>query len=196
MRVNSITNLGDTRYAGFGMRLKAFTLDYLPIAVYIILLFGISVALTWVMNTLGRSVSWPENPLVGDLIAFLTLVLPVILYFSLQESSSRQSTWGKRRVGLLVVNEKGERLTFGRAFIRSFLKFLPWQIAHTCLFHWEGWPFAPAKPTMMVLVGFSLVYLLVGTYIASALISKRHRTPYDLVAGSVLVFSGKEFANC
>jgi hypothetical protein len=78
-------------------------------------------------------------------------------------------------------------LTFGQAFLRSFLKFLPWQIAHTSLFHWEGWPFAPAEPTVMVLVGFGLVYLLVGIYIVSALVSKKHRTPYDWAAGSYVI---------
>lgn len=187
MRMNSITNLADIRYAGFGVRLKAFTLDYLPIAVYIILLFGLTMLVTWVMNAIGRPLSWPENPLFGDLIAFLILVLPVILYFTLQESSPNQATWGKRKIGLLVMTGGGERLTFGRAFIRSFLKFLPWQIAHTCLFHWQGWPFAPEEPSLMVLVGFGLVYLLVGFYIASALISKDHRTPYDWAAGSYVI---------
>ena len=187
MDINMDDSLSGTHYAGFGARLKAFAFDYLPVAAYILLLFGVTMAFAWVMGSLGRPVNWPSNPLVGDLIAFLTLVLPVILYFTLQESSSRTATWGKRKVGLLVVNEEGERLTFGRAFLRSFLKFLPWQIAHTSLFHWEGWPFAPAEPTVMVLVGFGLAYLLVGIYIASALVSKKHRTPYDWVAGSYVV---------
>jgi uncharacterized RDD family membrane protein YckC len=176
-----------TQYAGFGVRLKAFAFDYLPIAVYIILLFGLTMAVSWGMSASGRPVSWPDNPLLADLLAFLILVLPVILYFTFQESSSRQATWGKRERGLLVVNENGERLTFGQAFLRSFLKFLPWQIAHTSLFHWEGWPFAPAEPTVMVLVGFGLVYLLVGIYIVSALVSKKHRTPYDWAAGSYVI---------
>ena len=144
-------------------------------------------AVSWGMNASGRSVSWPDNPLLADLLAFLILVLPVILYFALQESSPRRSTWGKRKAGLLVVDEKGGQLTFGQAFVRSLLKFLPWQIAHTSLFHWEGWPFAPEEPTLMVLIGFGLVYLLVGIYIVSALISKKHRTPYDWVAGSFVV---------
>jgi uncharacterized RDD family membrane protein YckC len=187
MRVNSITNRAETRYAGFGMRLKAFAFDYLPITVYIILLFGISMGVTWMMNTFGIPVGWPENPLVCDLIAFLILVLPVILYFTLQDSSPNQATWGKRKTGLLVVTGGGERLTFGRAFIRSFLKFLPWQIAHTFLFHWQGWPLTPAEPTLLVLVGFALVYLLVAVYIVSALISKKHRTLYDWAVSSYVV---------
>jgi len=39
-----------------------------------------------------------ENRILIDLIVFLILVLPVILYFTLQESSSRQASWGKRKV--------------------------------------------------------------------------------------------------
>ena len=164
MGENVETNSAEIQYAGFGTRLKAFAFDYIPIAAYFIFLFGLTMAFTWVMSSLGRSLIWPSNPLVGDLIAFLTLVLPVILYFTLQESSPRQATWGKRKAGLLVVNGREERLTGGRAFLRSFLKILPWQIAHTSLFHWEGWPFAPVEPTLMVLVGFGLVYLLVVIY--------------------------------
>lgn len=40
----------------------------------------------------------------------------------------------------------------------------------------------------MVMAGFALVYLLVGIYIASALISTKHRTPYDWAAGSFVIF--------
>jgi uncharacterized RDD family membrane protein YckC len=187
MSVKMDANSQYTSYAGVGIRLKAFLFDYLPIAAYIILLFGLTMALVWMMRSLGRPISWPTNPLVGDLIAFITLVLPVILYFTLQESSSRRSTWGKRKAGLLVVDVRRGTLTRWRAFTRSFLKFLPWQFAHTSLFHWEGWPFAPVEPTLMVLIGFGLVYLLVGIYIASALMSKKHRTPYDWAAGSYVI---------
>jgi hypothetical protein len=85
------------------------------------------------------------------------------------------------------LNGKGERLTRGRAFLRSLVKFLPWQIAHTSLFHWEGWPFAPTEPTLMVIVGLGLAYLLVGIYLASALITKKNRTPYDWAAGAYVI---------
>ncbi len=114
MRTMSEYNAGhspETQYAGFGIRLKAFLYDYIPIAAYIIFLFAATMAFAWAMRALGTLFSWPTNPLVGDLIAFLTLVLPAILYFTLQESSSTQATWGKRKAGLIVVNEKGESLT-------------------------------------------------------------------------------------
>ena len=123
-----------------------------------------------------------------DGMAFLVLVLPVILYFALQESSPWQATLGKRRVGIRVVSAVGERLSRKQAFVRSVLKLLPWQIAHTSIFHIEGLPFAPAEPPPLVMAGFVLVYLLIGIYVLSALISKAYRTPYDWAAGSIVVF--------
>jgi hypothetical protein len=71
--------------------------------------------------------------------------------------------------------------------VRSLVKLLPWQIAHTSIYHIEGLPFAPVEPPPPVMAGFVLVYLLVGIYIASALISKEHRTPYDWAAGSCVI---------
>ena len=77
--------------------------------------------------------------------------------------------------------------------MRSALKFLPWQIAHTSIYHIEGWPFAPEEPSPPVMAGFVLVYVLVGIYVLSALISKRHRTPYDWAAGSTVIIDKDRF---
>ena len=192
MASNLDTNSIDIQYAGFAKRLKGFVFDYIPIAAYIIILFGVTMGVIKAMDLLGRPLRWPENPLLGDMIAFFTLVLPVILYFTLQESSTRQATWGKRKVGIRVIDDHGGRLTRKRAFVRSLVKFLPWQIAHTSLFHWEGWPMSPAEPAPMVLVGIGLAYVLVGVYIASALFSKKQRTPYDWAAGSYVIEDVRE----
>lgn len=180
-------NSTETQYAGFAKRLKAFAFDYLIILIYIAVLFGVNFGLILAGGGLDEVSPLFASPVAKDAIAFLTLVLPVILYFSLQESSPHQGTWGKRKVGLRVVDAKGETLTGWRAFLRSLVKFLPWQIAHTSLYHWDGWPFAPAEPGPMVFAGFVLIYVLVGVYIVSALITKKHRTPYDWAAGSYVV---------
>jgi hypothetical protein len=37
------------------------------------------------------------------------------------------------------------------------------------------------------MAGFVLVYVWVGSYLLSALISKKHRTPYDWAAGSFVI---------
>jgi len=177
----------DIQYAGFAKRLKAFMIDYLIILAYILVLAGVNYGIILSRGTLEEISPFFASPIVKDAIAFLTLILPVILYFTLQERSPKQATWGKRKAGIRVVNANGETLTGIQGFVRSLVKFLPWQIAHTSIYHIEGLPFAPIDPSPMVVAGFALVYLLVGIYIASALISKKHRTPYDWAAGSFVI---------
>ena len=46
------------------------------------------------------------------------------LYFALQEASSRRASIGKRVMGLTVVGEAGEQLSFTQASIRYFSKIL------------------------------------------------------------------------
>lgn len=175
------------QYAGFAKRLKAFGFDYLIICGYLFLLTGVTMAVVKVSSLVGLPLRWPENPILADLLAFVTLILPVILYFTVQESSSKQSTWGKRKVGIRVVNADESTLTRSQAFVRSLTKVIPWQIAHTCLFHIPGWPMAATTVPPMVTDGLVLVYVLAGIYIAAALITKKHRTPYDWAAGSYVI---------
>jgi uncharacterized RDD family membrane protein YckC len=173
--------------AGFIKRLKAFAFDYLIICGYIVLLSIGTLGIIKVSTLLGHAVLWPDNPLLGDLLAFLTLVLPVTLYFTFGESSSWQATWGKRKAGIRVVNANGERITWRRAFLRNLIKLLPWQISHTCIFHIQGWPLAPETPTPLVTAGFILVGIIVSIYIGTAVVSKTHRTPYDQASGAYVI---------
>jgi len=187
MATNFDTNSIDIQYAGFAKRLKAFAFDYLIIFAYIVVLFGVNFGIILSAGRLEEVSPLFASPVVKDSIAFLTLILPVVLYFTLQESSPRQVTWGKRKAGIRVVDAQGGALTRKQAFVRSLVKLLPWQIAHTSIYHIEGFPFAPVEPALMVIVGFVLAYGLVGIYVASALISKKHRTPYDWAAGSYVI---------
>ena len=59
----------------------------------------------------------------GDLGSFLGLILGW-LYYAIMESSAKQATLGKIAMGLVVTDERGNRLTFGRATARSFAKWL------------------------------------------------------------------------
>ena len=184
---NSSGALTTTHFAGLRKRLVAFGFDFLLIFAYVLILLGIGIAITMTIGPLNQVNPVFDSPIVRDLAAFLVLVLPVILYFTLQESSSRQATWGKRKAKLQVVNARGTRLTRKQAFVRSLLKFLPWQIAHTSIFHIEGLPFTPAEPTPLVMGGFVLVWVLLAIHAISVLVSKKHRTPYDWAAGAYVV---------
>lgn len=180
----------DFLYAGFTKRLKAFVFDYIIIFGYILSLAAVTMAVIRTSGFLGLSLRWPENPNLANLMAFITLVLPVVLYFTLQESSSKQATWGKRKAGIRVVNANGGTLTRGQAFVRSLVKVIPWQIAHTNLFHIPGWPFAMTVVPPFAIAGFILLYALAGIYIATVLVTKKRRTPYDWVSGAYVVVEG------
>src|SRR5688500_16624652 len=114
-------NTANVRYAGFPKRLAAFALDYLVILGYLVSLTLISVGLAYVVELPQPIVTVLTTPLVADGLTFLIVVLPVILYFTLQESSLAQATWGKRKLGLRVINVNGERLSRTRAFVRSLV---------------------------------------------------------------------------
>jgi uncharacterized RDD family membrane protein YckC len=174
----------ENRPAGFLPRLGAFALDLIPVLVYAILLLAIFASIT--LGIFHLQPDQGAHPVLFDAVAFVTIVLPVILYFAIQESSPRQATWGKRCLGLRVIAKDGSRLSFVQALLRSGVKFLPWQIAHTCLFHIHGWPFAVQSFPNWVMTGFIVMYVIVAVYLLTLLV-KPHRTPYDWIAGSVVV---------
>ena len=122
------------------------------------------------------------SPWTTDLLAFLVLILPVILYFALQEGSQRQATWGKHKVGIKVVNAHGLKLSMRQALIRSAVKFFPWQLAHTCVIQIK---FGQTSPWLVF--GALLAQILVVTYVLSVLISKEHRAPYDWLSGAYVI---------
>jgi uncharacterized RDD family membrane protein YckC len=167
-------------------RIKAFGFDYLLILGYLAVLAGVG---TWL--TLGpagdRWTLLMSDPSRADLVAFLTLVLPVILYFALSEASDVGATAGKRRIGLRVVGPGGTRLRLPRSLVRSGLKFLPWQMAHTAMFHIPGFPMSPGEPPAWSPVILSMVWLLVALYLLGLTPIFGRRTLYDRLAGSTVV---------
>jgi uncharacterized RDD family membrane protein YckC len=164
-------------YAGFWQRLRAFLWDYLIILGYIATLMLIL-----------RLVHAPEwlfiNRVQSQVAGILVLTIPVTLYFAISESSAKQATWGKSRQALTVADKNGTRIQFGKAFARAVLKFAPWEIAHT--FIWEISYFPETNP-VLINMGFSLVYGLIGLNLASLLITKNHQTIYDLITDTYII---------
>jgi len=167
-------------------RIMAFTLDYILICGYILVLATVR---TLVLRgpLRQRANSLFATPTRRDLLACMTLVLPVMLYFMYYESSPQGATWGKRKLGLQVLDVYGQRLSKERALTRAALKFLPWQVAHTSLFNIPGWPMAATAVPPPVQVGLGLVWLMVGAHVVSVLTSKQHQTLYDQLVGSIVV---------
>ena len=164
-------------------RVKAFLYDYLLIFAYLAVL---SVAGTFL--TLGPlAAEWSEflsSPIRMDVFAFVASVLPVVTYFALSESSAAAATWGKKRLGLRVLGPGGGRLSKGRSFARAFLKFLPWQMAHTAMFHISGFPLASGEPPGWTVVLLVAAWTLVGVYLVGLTAFAGRRTVYDRLVGS------------
>lgn len=182
-----------SKIPNFFRRIAAFALDYLLITGYLTILAIVSSILAFgpLKDQVQGFVSDPERM---DGLAFVTAILPVILYFTVLESSKSRATWGKRRMGLRVVHVSGRRLSRGRALVRSVVKFLPWQLAHTCLFHIPGWPMEAREPPVWVITGLVLAWAAVGLYIVTLAAGPTRRTPYDWAAGSQVVRSSREGA--
>ena len=173
-------------FAKVWQRIVAFLLDYLIIAAYLVILVIIGVGLGFGPLRSAFQAMF-ANPNISEFSAFLLLVLPVILYFALFECSSWQATWGKRRRGLRVIDAHGARLSLPRSFVRSLLKFVPWELTHACLWRIPGWPLAPATPSPIITAGLVLVWVLVAAYLVSMLVSKKHQALYDWIAGTYVI---------
>lgn len=168
-------------FAGFLQRVGAFVLDYGVILVYL----GAITLFSLLLNSLFSVNQWLFTDRIrAQLSGFLFITLPVTLYFAFSESSIRQASWGKQRLGLKVTDHNGDRISFGRSAARTGLKFVPWELAHTLI--WQI-SFTPNQFSQLIIAGFFTVYFLIGANIASLIFRKDRQTLYDLLAGTYVV---------
>ena len=140
-----------------------------------------------------RAVGAASNPsyvtvadkLLGQAVVILLFTLPVICYFALLEASVGQATFGKRLMQLRVVGMDGRRISRATSFLRSVIKFTPWEIAHTGVWHVTGQPFT-SSPSMLSVCAWGASTLLALCSIVSLFIGSG-RTPYDWLAETRVV---------
>jgi hypothetical protein len=77
-----------------------------------------------------------------------------------------------------------ERLSIARSIGRTALKFIPWELAHTCI--WQI-SFAVGEPSPLIIAGFALVWMLVVANVVSLVMRARRRAIYDRLAGTYVV---------
>lgn len=105
-------------------RVLAFMIDWLVILAWAGTLFGI------IMVTTGGNPGRPTNPWIAQAIGFVSMTVPVVLYFAVLESSGYKATLGKKALGLAVIGDAGDLTSLGRSLVRSSIKFLPWEFGH------------------------------------------------------------------
>jgi uncharacterized RDD family membrane protein YckC len=169
-------------FAGVWPRLRALALDYVIIAVYLVLVVVLGVVLKALAPSFSMTIF--ANQYSSELFGFVTVTLPVSLYFALSEASSRHATWGKRRVKLNVLRIRdGKPLSMARSLSRTALKFTPWELSHASIWYIT---FHPKSPWPFFTIGISIVFLLVGLNILMLVLSREHQTLYDMIAGTAV----------
>jgi len=113
------------------------------------------------------------------LVGFTTLTLPIVLYFVVMEGSSRQATWGKRRLGLRVVAHEGDVTTRGQRLVRNAMKFLPWEMVHTHMHMNPGFVMTGETSMAGWLLGIYVPCGVALVYIVQVLAAKNGRTLYE-----------------
>jgi uncharacterized RDD family membrane protein YckC len=162
-------------------RLLAFAMDWL-----VVVLWG-GVLFSAVMVATGGNPPRPASPWKAQGIGFLTMTVPVTLYFALCDSSAMQGSLGKWILGLVVSRETGDRLPFGSALLRNGVKFVPWEFGHTvaqqAVFSGDGgvptWVWGPAIVAFGGPAWWLIAMMATG------------RTPYDRWASARVASSAR-----
>ncbi len=104
--------------AGFWKRFVAVMIDAIILGLLtFLLMMGVGMVIGGMMHDPELMFKFSQFGMLMDVILFW-------LYFALQESSPLQATLGKRLLGIYVTDGDGKRLTFVRATIRYFSKYL------------------------------------------------------------------------
>lgn len=166
--------------AGFLLRLKAFLIDYIFILGYLIVVVVIGLLLPGFMTELFNG-----SLVIAQMFSFLMVTLPVSGYFILTDSVIGQGSVGKRIMKIQVVNRYGDPLTVPHATIRTFLKFLPWEMSHFMAYRMANLEANFVPIPYYFLGGF--LYVFIFAYILTTIFSKKKQSLYDLFVGSFVV---------
>jgi uncharacterized RDD family membrane protein YckC len=122
-------------YASFGARLVALIIDVIVIGVVqgvvitpLLTVMGLSIA-SDIQNSGGTLDDAQAIGMIGTIFAAMGSIMLIsgaisILYYALLESSKTQASLGKMALGIKVTDLNGERISFGKAALRSIGKLL------------------------------------------------------------------------
>ncbi len=111
-------------YAGFWLRVWAGTVDVCIEVIGALLLSAlVYYAMRWFIDP-SYGLTDATAKYVSGIAAVGFLTIGAWLYCAFTESSNWRATIGKRAVGLQVVTASGDKLSFGQATVRHFMKFL------------------------------------------------------------------------
>ena len=162
-------------------RLLAFLIDYFIIVIYAAFLFGLTVL---VHNIFKFNFQRP-SAFLSQAIGFVTMTVPVFLYFYLSEKSNHRGTIGKRL--LRIYTKTNTEQSNKSILLRNLIKFLPWEIAHTGVQWAVFYSSQNIEPPVWVWIALILPQLFVIIYVLSIIISKGKTSIYDKIAGTSVI---------
>ena len=166
--------------ASFFTRFKAFLFDYILIFAYIVLLIVISVFIFPPVQQL-----FIGSVVFAQFFGFLIITLPVSLYFIICDSKLVGQTWGKKKMGIRVVNNRGEAISVPQMIFRVVLKFLPWELSHYLVYRLMYLGDEPF-PLIYTVIG-CVIYALMIAYILTAIFTKKKQSLYDIIAKTYVI---------
>jgi uncharacterized RDD family membrane protein YckC len=121
-------------YAGFGLRLVAIIIDVIIVGIlqsFIIVPILAAIGFGMFAGASTMDMSDPEATvgMAGTIMAMVGTYWILasciqILYFTFMESSKLQATIGKLALGIIVTDLNGNKLDFGKAFIRNLCRII------------------------------------------------------------------------
>jgi len=144
-------HVGTTLYAGFWRRFIAYIIDCVVLYVAVGLVIGATYAMV------GGPVTEDGGIRPVFLLLYALFLIGFWLYFTLMESGEGQATLGKRALSIVVTDDAGRRIGFGRANGRFFSK---------CL--------------LTALVPFGIGFMLAGW-------TAKKQALHDMIAGTLVI---------
>jgi uncharacterized RDD family membrane protein YckC len=165
--------------ANLKQRLKALLIDYLCILAYLILLALVIGSIYFFL--LDGIPAFTETQ--SHWLAFLTTILPVVLYFSIREARAPYTTIGKEKVGLTVNHSLQP---FLGSLLRNSFKFLPWHLGHYSVIRGM---YAEDFLRSDVLIPYVAALVLPIVYIAMVGFREKHQHLPDLIARTQVIIA-------
>jgi len=111
-------------YAGFWIRFVAYLIDGFALSAIFAPIFFVFFAPAAGFASIAQDTDAMLAFYAGLSGFWLIEIVIQVLYFAGMESSKYQATLGKMAVGIIVVDESGNRISMGRAIGRFFAKIL------------------------------------------------------------------------
>lgn len=171
--------------SSFGVRLAAWFLDVLILVISAALMILTFVGIEFVLKMFipDDLLRFPIVRMLRIPAWILTIVVPWF-YYAYFESSKHKASFGKILFDLWVTDKNGQRISFWKASIRYWLKFLFFPVVPIIIYLSEN---LKPQPQIMLLTIPVLTYLL-------ALIMPEKTSLHDILSGTRVKISGKNIS--